>query len=956
MPDPEVKVVLTAEDQGVAAAIRQLGEELKNLKTHEATAASGALNLRDAFRSLIGALSLYSALDFGKKILDDGVAVGNLSRTIGVSSSTVSVFKHVSEETGVSWERIGRSLAMGARRITEFMGGEAQAAEGMKLLGLTAKDFVGLNADQKLNLMVQALGRMPDGFSKAAAAQILFSRGGKDMVVVANAIARQGFGRIEDELRRMGVLMDDNFTNKAAIAQAGLHTTKDVARGLAVEFESGLLPAISDVGEGLLKTYASSEQASNGFVLLGQYAGVTIKLLIVGFDEVWQVVKSGGEVVELVGGIIVDTFETVAKSIAAAAEAANGDWVAAIDNIRSVGKDWKRDITLFGQQMADNNRANKELTENLFPDASKAKSFHDALFGTPEGNKKRMEEMMHALALDQPRAGAETVPSLLTGRGGAAPEAAAHAQLALALKQQQDLLAVWKASATEREEIEKQEYENGTISIEKYFADRRAAIQNETAKEIAVLKQERDQVQAAANLEGSHAAAAGAAIAGAQTPQEKHRLAGEEDRYTAEKLNGLARVDELNTRISEAEIASRAKLTVIDAEQFKTEVEQKKKILEFLHQIQELQGNATEGAKAEVEAKIAEMRVALDQMKGQNVGGVKLDSAGIDQLITKYRELKAAVAGFGDAQHDVEQGMRQLELDRTGIDEGVKTGQITQMQAEREYMNIVQQEIPLLERKAQVELSEAVKTGDQGRIQQAQQTMQQIRALEISVTQLGQKWKQTFNQSLSQTFDQFASRLTSGTKGIVQSFASLEMAVVGSLEHVAAQMLANALTQKAISEGTKLDDAKTAAANVYAQVSGIPVIGWILAPVAAAAAFAAVLAFEKGGIVPGRAGEAVPILAHANEMVLPADISTGMRSMIETGMPQPRGIASLHDFSRPSFDLPENIAAGAARNQFTRNEYHLHHNGPDALEVLQTQLVPMIKAAHRAGSLDDVAP
>src|SRR5579863_9827860 len=173
---PEIKVVLTAEDQGVAAAVRQLGDELKNLKTHEATAASGAITLRDAFRSLVGALSLYSAINFGKKILDDGVAIGNLARIIGVSSSTVSVFKHVSEETGVSWERIGRSLAMGARRITEFLGGEAQAAEGMKLLGLTAKDFGGLNADQKLSLMVQALGRLPDGFNKAAAAQILFSR------------------------------------------------------------------------------------------------------------------------------------------------------------------------------------------------------------------------------------------------------------------------------------------------------------------------------------------------------------------------------------------------------------------------------------------------------------------------------------------------------------------------------------------------------------------------------------------------------------------------------------------------------------------------------------------------------------------------------------------------------------------------------------------------------------
>jgi hypothetical protein len=80
-----------------------------------------------------------------------------------------------------------------------------------------------------------------------------------------------------------------------------------------------------------------------------------------------------------------------------------------------------------------------------------------------------------------------------------------------------------------------------------------------------------------------------------------------------------------------------------------------------------------------------------------------------------------------------------------------------------------------------------------------------------------------------------------------------------------------------------LKNAASAAAAVYNDVAQIPYVGWVLAPVAAAAAFAAVMAFDTlipsaaGGMVVGQDGL---IMAHAQEMVLPASISTGLQGMI----------------------------------------------------------------------------
>jgi hypothetical protein len=93
---------------------------------------------------------------------------------------------------------------------------------------------------------------------------------------------------------------------------------------------------------------------------------------------------------------------------------------------------------------------------------------------------------------------------------------------------------------------------------------------------------------------------------------------------------------------------------------------------------------------------------------------------------------------------------------------------------------------------------------------------------------------------------------------------------IESLVQVGIQELIGLAIHQTIADKKKLTDAKSAFHGAYAATSDIPIIGPVLAPVAGAAAFAAVMAFEKGGIVPQDAYA----LVHHNEMVLPAPISS----------------------------------------------------------------------------------
>src|SRR6516225_3504039 len=175
---PEIKVRLTAEDTGVATAIRQLGQELKNLRTSEQEATEGALSLRKAFEGLAAIGGLLKLEAIGKEAFDSAVNIGKMADKTGISTEALSVFHKVAEDVAVSTESVDKALIKGAKSITEFEQGSQKATKGFELVGIKQKDFAGLKTDEKIKLVAERLGSMQAGFQKAAAMQAIFSKGG----------------------------------------------------------------------------------------------------------------------------------------------------------------------------------------------------------------------------------------------------------------------------------------------------------------------------------------------------------------------------------------------------------------------------------------------------------------------------------------------------------------------------------------------------------------------------------------------------------------------------------------------------------------------------------------------------------------------------------------------------------------------------------------------------------
>ena len=106
---------------------------------------------------------------------------------------------------------------------------------------------------------------------------------------------------------------------------------------------------------------------------------------------------------------------------------------------------------------------------------------------------------------------------------------------------------------------------------------------------------------------------------------------------------------------------------------------------------------------------------------------------------------------------------------------------------------------------------------------------------------------------------------------------------IESLVEIGIQEMISHFALMAMNKEDRLDNAKTTATNVYKALSGIPIVGPVLAPVAAAGAFAAVMAFREGGIVPGDGNDGVPALLHPREMVLPERVAKTVTDNVKAG-------------------------------------------------------------------------
>ena len=178
---------------------------------------------------------------------------------------------------------------------------------------------------------------------------------------------------------------------------------------------------------------------------------------------------------------------------------------------------------------------------------------------------------------------------------------------------------------------------------------------------------------------------------------------------------------------------------------------------------------------------------------------------------------------------------------------------------------------------------------EQDRMTQIRQKAQQDRAqIDQKEEQSVQRMAMKIDQYMFSGFNQWLQGQKTFAQAMADSWNSILMGVIQAIEQMIstwiAQEIIGVVTHKANTQLNVTTDAGRAAAGAFASVMEVVPFPFnmALAPEMAAAAFAQTMAFgsfEKGGVLD----RDMLMLAHREEMVLPADLSTGLRGMIKSG-------------------------------------------------------------------------
>jgi hypothetical protein len=297
--------------------------------------------------------------------------------------------------------------------------------------------------------------------------------------------------------------------------------------------------------------------------------------------------------------------------------------------------------------------------------------------------------------------------------------------------------------------------------------------------------------------------------------------------------------------------------------------------------------------------------VALSQkdMAKEQAADLKKVEAATLAYVQSLRQLGAAQAnlanasGKGDYAAQVEAIKAAMEEGRKSKADGWKEIEaLDKAEGAKEVALLQQQGTDLAKQMAAAEqqVVAAAASGDANELRMAQANLNAIKAAYVNVQADIVKQNADFHKKMEADDAKYVAATRKAYDGLANAVSrTMARSIVEgknmgqAFEELGKQMLETALqvALKSILIGDMQQekDAGHAAASAFKWVmTDVPFpANAILAPIAAAAAFAGVMSFDKGGPIPGSKGQPVGIVAHGGETMLTDEVTSGLKNMIK---------------------------------------------------------------------------
>ena len=737
---PDVRVRLSAEGtQEVIDAFRKVQRESDAAKKSFLDLKGAGKQLAAALPSLSVAALGYEFFSAAKNAVAFGDGLSKLHQKTGLSANSLGLMAIAAQQADLDFDALSQGLVKFQQTMGNYAQGATKARAAVQQLFGDPNALKGIPDDQKLQKVVSALAKLGPSANQTALAMQFFGKAGANLLPMINSLGEDGLAKLQKRLQDMGLDLNA-FTASAAKTDAALKDMELTGRVAAMSFMAGFGPAITSglasvnqaisgagglgIGAYMKQLGTSTADLLNSvlfaFTAIGKATGALVALIVEDFSFAWEEVKLGA-------ASVWESFR----------HAATGDFAGAWAALKSGA----RGVTVAMKEEAGRQAAIFKQT------ADEIKADYAAIVVAPG---------LEGPTAPKPKPIEGPTPLDLT---------AIRDRLALIESEAQNELKIIQARGQAQDQLAKEEYASGLISLSQYYADRRAIQERETQAQAQVLLAQMDQLNA------------------------MPLAAGESETQRRQKIEAV------RTAWALLYLKTQADEAALNAQQVKDANQLAATIRAMDAEVAQSRGDLDAQEAERNRQKVAAYRLALNQED--------LADAERQARVQQYSNALDANLKFAAQQRTAEAQLNDLANQRALIEDKVATGSLNEYDALQQIAALEQQRLPVVRAIAEAMLAQAQASGNQQQIEQARQLLASIRMYEQeqaratdATKRFGLAVRQQFGQDVQQNLFDFFNAGEQGAASFGDAMRNLALSFVQSLRKMVAEALAANLTRR----------------------------------------------------------------------------------------------------------------------------------------------------------------
>ncbi len=190
-----------------------------------------------------------------------GSEVGSLAEKLGVGTREIQRLQAATTATGGSADALKdalKTMTVGFQEAATK--GSGPFWEGLKLVGVQLEELEGLNAEEQIGLLADALGEIQDPADRTATSLKLFGEAGGLELGGLLSKGSKGIKALGDEAERLGIVLDEDAVAGAKRLKASLGQLEAIGGAVAAKVGEELAPKLQEVADKALVWVENNEQ------------------------------------------------------------------------------------------------------------------------------------------------------------------------------------------------------------------------------------------------------------------------------------------------------------------------------------------------------------------------------------------------------------------------------------------------------------------------------------------------------------------------------------------------------------------------------------------------------------------------------------------------------------------------------------------------------------------------